>query len=190
MPYKLFVDKDENFECEVSVKNASLKGSVARLVIESENGPSFIFKGLIQDDKCIIPIKRLRGILDENSRGNIHLEVIIENTYFKPWQSKFIVEEHTSVKVAVNEQKLSKFDKPTVKVTSPINKSKLLPKKDNCLIAKQQLANICEMFGIEKNNMRSRTEDIIHIVKEYLKENTEYNKDVRSILSGLKDFLK
>src|SRR4051812_25552733 len=101
MSYKLYTDKNENFECEVSVKNASTKGSIARLIIESE-GVSLIFNGKIQGEKCVIPVRRLKGLMDENVRGKMHLEVIVEDTYFKPWESEFIVEEHTSVKVKIN----------------------------------------------------------------------------------------
>jgi len=189
MAYKIYTDKNENFECEVAVKNASLKGSIARLVIESENNPSLVFNGTIKGNKCTIPIKRLKGILDENTRGKIHLEVIVEDTYFKPWQSEFIVEEHTSVKVMVNEQKSS--TKPIVEVKSIVDKFKPLPGiRDNCLVAKQDMAMICERFGIRKKNIRSRREDVIQILKEYIKANPEYNNNVRPILSGLHNFLK
>lgn len=85
MPYKLYTDKQEVFECEVAVKNASLKNSVARLVVESEN-LDLVFKGKINDGKCIVPIRKLKGILDENTKGNMSLEVIVEDTYFKPWE--------------------------------------------------------------------------------------------------------
>ena len=115
MSYKIYTDRNENFECEVSVKNASLKGSIARLIVESQDGTSLIFKGKLDGDKCVIPIKRLKGLMDENSRGNMHLEVIVEDTYFRPWESDFIVEEHTSVKVVVNEQKQSS-NRPIVKI--------------------------------------------------------------------------
>src|SRR5258706_2299574 len=114
MSYKLYTDKAENFECEVSVKNASLKNSMARLIIESAGGPNFVFNGKIEGGKCVVPIHRLKGLLDENTTGNMHLEVIVEDTYFKPWSSDFVVEEYTSVKVKVNESKQS--TKPTITV--------------------------------------------------------------------------
>jgi len=36
--YKLYTDKNEQFECTLDIKNASLKEAVARLVVESEGG--------------------------------------------------------------------------------------------------------------------------------------------------------
>lgn len=181
MPYKIYTDRNENFECEVSVKNASMKDSIARLIVESDNNPTLVFNGVIKGDKCVIPIRRLKGILDENTRGKMHLEIIVEDTYFKPWKSDFVVEEHTSVKVAVNEQ-IQPSSKPVVKVKSPL--------QNNSLIAKKQIASICERFGISKNNLKNRKEDVVQILKEYFKTNPEYNNHVRPILSGLQDFLK
>ena len=40
----------------------------------------------------IIPIKKLRGLLDESIKGSMKLEVIAEDVYFQPWQSEFVVE--------------------------------------------------------------------------------------------------
>jgi hypothetical protein len=199
MSYKLYVDKNENFECEVSVKNASLKGSIARLIVESVNGPNLIFNGQLNGDKCIIPIKRLKGILDENTHGNMHLEIIVEDTYFKPWQSDFVVEEHTSVKVKVNEQTQS--SKPVVRIkTNPIlnyvegKSSDLLPpakrKGINVFVPKKEIAMICEYFGIRKHNLHRKRKEFIQILKEYFKANPEYNYHSRTILNKIDDFLR
>ncbi len=185
MSYKIYTDKNENFECEVSVKNASLKNSIARLVVESDNGTSLIFNGKLTGEKCVIPIKRLRGLLDENSRGNMHLEVIVEDTYFKPWTSDFIVEEHTSVKVKVNEHKVSST-KPIVQAKVPTKKERNI----NIFVPKKEIAMLCEQFGIGKNNFRKKQKDFIQILKEYFKLNPEYNNHSRTILSGIDDFLR
>jgi hypothetical protein len=199
MSYKLYTDKNESFECEVSVKNASLKNSIARLVVESIDGPTLIFNGKLNGDRCIIPIKRLKGLLDENTRGNMHLEVIVEDTYFKPWQSDFIVEEHTSVKVKVNEQRQS--SKPLVRLkTHPIlnyvegKSSELLPpakrKGINIFVPKKEIAMLCEHFGIRKHNFHKKQKEFVQILKEYFKANPEYNYHVRTILNRIDDFLR
>ena len=199
MSYKLYTDKNESFECEVSVKNASLKNSIARLIVESIDGPTLIFNGKLNGDRCIIPIKRLKGLLDENTRGNMHLEVIVEDTYFKPWQSDFIVEEHTSVKVKVNEQRQS--SKPIVRLkTHPIlnyvegKSSELLPsakrKGINVFVPKKEIAMLCEHFGIRKHNFHKKQKEFVQILKEYFKANPEYNYHVRTILNRIDDFLR
>lgn len=196
--YKLYLDKSEDFTCEVSVKNASLKGSMARLIVESD-GLNLVFNGKIEGDKCIIPVKKLRGLLDENTRGNMHLEVIVEDTYFKPWKSDFVVEEHTSVKVKVNEQH-QKSNKPMVEVkVNPISKyingNPRTPRPTakrkgiNVYTPLNEISTICKKFGIRKNNLKKRKDDFLEIIKEYFKANSEYNKHSKSILSNITNFL-
>lgn len=186
MSYKIYTDKNENFECEVSVKNASLKGSIARLVVES-TGLNLVFNGKLDGEKCTIPIRKVGGLLDENTRGNMYLEVIVEGTYFKPWQSDFVVEEHTSVKVRVNESKESY--KPSVQVKMP----KTIPTKSkgiNIYVPLKEIATICEQFGIRKSNIKRKRTEVTQILKEYFQANREYNKHKTSIIRGIDSFLK
>ena len=90
--YKLFTDKTELFECNISLQGASLKKSKARLVVETPEY-SLLFNGSIsKGGKCEIPIKKLKGLIDENTSGNIRLEVIAEDTFFTPWESDFEIE--------------------------------------------------------------------------------------------------
>ena len=171
----LFRSKQEVFECEVAVKNASLKNSIARLVVESD-GIDLVFKGKINDGKCIVPIRKLKGILDENTKGNMSLEVIVEDTYFKPWESDFVVEEHTSVKVAVKEQKETS-NKPIleVKVKEPAKEH-----IQKVSIPAQEIISICKVFEITgKNYKTSKRGDFKQLVSEYFKENKEFkNKKI------------
>jgi hypothetical protein len=184
--YKLYLDRQEDFVCEVSVKNASLKDSIARLIVESMDGPSLVFNGKLIGEKCVIPVKRLKGILDENSHGKMHLEVIVEDTYFKPWESDFIVEEHTSVKVKVNES-IQQISKPIVKVRMP---PKIQKPNSNIRTPICEISMICERFEIKRKNLQKRKNDFVHIIKEYLKANPEYNNHTSKILSGILISLK
>ena len=197
--YDVFIDKPTTFECDIQIKNATLKNSIARLILESNDGPNLVFNGKIENDKCIIPIKRLKGMLDENVRGNIHLEIIVEDTFFKPWTDTFSVKEHTSVKVKVNEQKQS--FKPTVRLkTHPIlnyvegKTSELLPsakrKGINIFVPKKEIAMLCEHFGIRKYNFHKKQKEFVQILREYFKANPEYNYHVRTILNRIDDFLR
>lgn len=193
MSYKLFTDRNEDFECEVAVKNASLKGSMARLVVESDEGLNLIFKGKLNNGKCVIPVKRLKGLLEESSRGKMHLEVIVEDTYFKPWESDFIVEEHTSVKVKVEEQKQIS-SKPIVEVRVPVATPtpKPTPKKRgiNIYTPINEIVTICKMFGLEKENIKERQEDFLSILKEYFSANPEYKNHQKIIINGIGSFMK
>ncbi len=201
MSYKLYTDKNENFECEVSVKNASLKGSIARLIVESE-GVNLVFNGKIEGEKCVIPVKKLKGLLDENVRGKMHLEVIVEDTYFKPWESDFTVEEHTSVKVKVNEEKhdttkpvvsvvLKKPVVKEIKAPKPAPKKPSPPRKGiNVYIPMKEIMNLCEQFDIHKDNFQKKKGDFVQLLKEYFKANPEYNYHKQTILRGIDSFLK
>ncbi len=108
--YRLFIDKAEIFECDIKVEGTSLNKSKARLVIETQNY-SLLFNGKIDSSgKCSIPIKKLKGLIEENSKGNIKLEIIAEDTYFTPWETTFEVEASKKVTVEVKSQE----EKPTI----------------------------------------------------------------------------
>ena len=180
MPYKLYTDKQEMFECEVSVKNANLKNSIARLVVESD-GLDLVFKGKINDGKCTVPIRKLKGILDESTKGNIFLEVIVEDTYFKPWSSEFIVEEHTSIKVDVKEQKESS-NKPILEVK--VKEPQKTQQKTKLSIPAKELISICERFDITSKNYKNKKRNEFKLlVKEYFNYNKEFEKNLTPILN-------
>ena len=191
MSYKLYLDKPEEFVCEVQVKNASLKNSVARLIVESAEGINLVFNGKIEGEKCTVPIRRLKGLLDENAKGNMFLEVIVEDTYFKPWNDAFSVEEHTSVKVKVNENKQSN-NKPIIEVKVPRKGKPVMNEKKNInlYLPLKELTNLCEKFDIKKSNFSVKKNDFRELVKEYFQTNPEFKKNKVIILNGLKNFLK
>ena len=102
--YKLFTDKTELFECDIKIEGTSLSKSAARLVVET-NDYSLMFNGSITSDgKCKIPIRKLKGLIDETSKGNIRLEVIAEDTYFTPWKSEFEINASKKVTVEIKSQ--------------------------------------------------------------------------------------
>ena len=74
MAYKLYTDKQETFECDLFLEGADLKNSSARIIVES-NDLTLMFKGKIdKKGNCKVPIKKLKGLLDENTTGDIKLE--------------------------------------------------------------------------------------------------------------------
>ena len=117
--YKLYTDKQEVFECSIELHGASLSKSQARLVVESED-LIILFKGSISEGgKCTIPVKKLRGLLEENTKGTIKLEVIADDVYFCPWQSDFAIETSKKVTVEVTSQQkqaITESSKPSIKV--------------------------------------------------------------------------
>jgi len=119
--YKLYTDKQETFECDLYLEGADLNQSSARILVETKD-LTLLFPGTIsKDGNCKVPIKKLKGLLGEDTTGNIKLEVIAEDTLIEPWQSEFVVETSKKVTVEVKGQKDKKpikevSDKPQVKI--------------------------------------------------------------------------
>ena len=182
--YKLFTDKTELFECDIKLQGASLNKSKARLVVETPEY-SLLFKGIINSKgKCEIPIRKLKGLIDENTKGNIRLEVIAEDTYFTPWESDFEVE--TSKKVTV-EVKSQQNKKPILETKVKVKVKKTKPVT---LTEKQHVINLFKLLikeDINIDNISFKRNKLNNIVATYLKENTIKDKDkvINSVLKVL-----
>ena len=147
MAYKLYTDKQETFECDLFLEGADLKNSSARIIVES-NDLTLMFKGKIdKKGNCKVPIKKLKGLLDENTTGDIKLEVIAEDTLIEPWQSDFVVSTSKKVTVEVKSQGNKKpikevSSKPQVKIkniknhSNPINEIIEFLKENNITLQK------------------------------------------------------
>ena len=114
MSYKLFTDKQELFECTIHLEGASLSKATSRIIVETQD-LNLMFEGTIdKNGNCSVPIKKLKGLLGENDKGTIKLEVIAEDVYFQPWESDFEVDTAKKIKVEVKQQ-----SKPLVKSSKP-----------------------------------------------------------------------
>ena len=137
--YKLYTDKQETFECDLFLEGADLKQSSARIVVESKD-LTLMFKGTIDEKgNCKVPIKKLKGLMSENTTGDIKLEVIAEDTLIEPWQSDFMVETAKKVTVEVKSQKeekpqIKESTKPQVKIKSVKNYINPIDEMANTLI--------------------------------------------------------
>ena len=175
--YKLFTDKSELFECDIKLQGASLKKSKARLVVETQDY-SLMFNGSISNSgKCEIPIKKLKGLIDEDITGNIRLEVIAEDTYFTPWESEFEVETSKKVTVEVKSQTSKK----------PIVEAKVKVKGNTITESEQQhVVNLLKLLVNENINIKNisyKRNKLNNIVATYLKENTI--KNTEDVVSGV-----
>jgi len=179
--YKLFTDKPEVFECNIKLEGASLKNSSALLIIESED-VSLLFEGTInKDGKCSIPIKKLKGLLEESTQGSIKLEVIAEDVYFTPWKSDFVVDASRKVTVEVKSQNapLITENKPSIKVEH-INQ----PTKEEI----NHVTNIIQLLvkeNINLDNLVVKKNKVNNIVATYLKENKIDKLETSKIIEGI-----
>jgi len=160
--YKLYTDKQETFECDLFLEGADLKESSARLIVESKD-LTLMFKGTIDEKgNCKVPIKKLKGLMGENTTGDIKLEVIAEDTLIEPWQSDFVVE--TAKKVTV-EVKSQKEEKPQIKEsTKPQVKVKSVKNYTNPV---NQMVNVLVKNDITINEVLQNKQKIAPILKNY-----------------------
>ena len=185
MAYKLYTDKQETFECDLFLEGADLKNSSARIIVES-NDLTLMFKGKINEDgNCKVPIKKLKGLLDENTTGDIKLEVIAEDTLIEPWQSDFVVSTAKKVTVEVKSQGNKKpikevSSKPQVKIKSvknysnPINEMVKVLRKNGMTLSKvlkdkKKIAPILENYS-NKVNYKGGTKKFIKEVIQKLQK--------------------
>ena len=191
--YKLYTDKKEIFECEISLDGASLNDSVARLVVETPQ-LSLMFNGDIsQTGKCTIPVKKLRGLLDESVSGKMKLEVIAEDTYFSPWESDFTVE--TSKRVTVEVKSQSKpivSSKPKMKVN--VIKEKLdeeiviIDDTPITISESQHIVNIMKLLikeDINIKNLKVKRNKLNNIIASYQKTNPILKNKKAKVLEGV-----
>ncbi len=100
--YTITLDTAKNFECTLKIQGASLNKSKVNLVIES-NDMDIRCRGTITEKgKVSIPVKKLKGILEENSKGKMYLEVIAEDSYFTPYKTDYITEVSKKVNLKEN----------------------------------------------------------------------------------------
>jgi hypothetical protein len=182
--YKLFTDKTELFECSISLEGASLNKSKARLVVETPDY-SLLFNGTIsKSGKCEIPIRKLKGLIDENTSGNIRLEVIAEDTFFTPWESDFEVDASKKVTVEVKSQTTKK----------PIVEAKVEVKIKNekpTLTERDHVVNLFKLLvkeEINMNNITFKRNKLNNIVGTYLKDKEINNPD--KIIGGVLEILE
>lgn len=184
--YKLFTDKAELFECDIKIEGTSLSNSKARLVIET-NEYSILFNGNIdKSGKCEIPIKKLRGLIDENSQGTIKLEVIAEDTYFTPWESDFQVQASKKVTVEVKSQQ---DETPIIKENkvSVSNVKNQITEEE-----KSHVLNILKLLireDINIKNLQLKRDRVNKIIATYIKHKPITEGLEKKVIDGVLDGL-
>ena len=185
--YKLYTDKTEIFECNIGVSGTTLDSSTARLIIETDN-LNLLYKGSISSKgECRIPIKKLKGLLGENTTGTLRLEVIADDTYFTPWKSEFVVETDRKVAVEVksqNKNRIVESKKPIMNVTGIKNSSTI--KKS--ISERRHIVNIMKLLMKENVNVRKLTKKkgiVNNIISNYISKNPIQESKQKRIIDGI-----
>ena len=163
MSYKLYTDKQEVFECKIYLEGASLTQATSRILVETQD-LKLMFEGTIdKDGNCKVPIKKLRGLVGEDTKGTMKLEVIAEDTYFLPWESDFEVNTAKKIKVEVKGQNkkdewmTGKPSKPKMMVTEvkhPVNPV-------------DKVVNILHKQGVGVSTIYESKKTMIPMLKKY-----------------------
>lgn len=182
--YTLFTDKTELFECNIKLEGASLKNSQARLIIESED-INLLFKGKIDTTgKCIIPIKKLKGLLEGNTKGEIKLEVIADDTYFTPWKSEFTVEASKKLTVEVKSQDAEIITESAPKVqVSGIKETE--PTFDPITEHIVRLVKLLIKEDVNLNNLSIKKDKVNNIIATYIKDNPIQETQLSEVIDGI-----
>jgi hypothetical protein len=180
--YKLYTDKQEIFECDLFLEGADLKDSNARILVETKD-LTLLFPGKIdKKGNCKVPIKKLKGLLDEEATGNIKLEVIAEDTLIEPWQSDFIVSTSKKVTVEVKGQSNKKqlkevSNKPKVKISNvknhfnPINEIVKVLKENGVTLSKviknkKKIVKVLENYSDRVNYQGNKKKFIREVIQK------------------------
>ena len=185
MAYKLYTDKQEVFECDLFLEGASIKDSSARIIVET-NDLTLMFKGEIDSKgNCKVPIKKLKGLMNEDTKGNIKLEVIAEDTLIEPWQSEFVVSTSKKVTVEIKSQEQeNKKDTEWV----PTKPKVIVNEIKNHFDPVDVIANTLQEKGITIKNVIKDKKRIAPILENYstkIKYNGGTKKFIREVIQKL-----
>jgi len=159
MSYKLYTDKQEIFECNIFLEGASLTQATSRIIVETQD-LKLLFEGTIdKDGNCKVPIKKLRGLVGEDTKGTMKLEVIAEDTYFLPCESDFEVDTAKKIKVEVKQQ-----SKPLVKSSKP---KMVVREVKHPFDPVEKVVNILHKLGVGVSTIYESKKTMIPMLKKY-----------------------
>ena len=171
MSLKLYTDKSEIFECNVSLEGASIKNSKLRAILKFDDKNLMVEGKINSNGKGKIVFPKLNNISEDGEVGKMELEVIAEDAYFQPYKEVFKVE--TSKKATV-EVLNKKSLKPKIVV------EKITPEKE--------LLNLLKELGITKKTLIENKSRLSKVLYNYYKEtniNEGFDKFLQKVLKKL-----
>ena len=169
MAYKLYLDKNNLFECDIQLQGASIKNSFARVILES-NDYSYVFNGEIdQYGHCSVEMNKLKNIFESNETGSIKLEVVADDVYFSPWSDTYQTDLSKKIDVVVKEQ-----EEPTKPMISVSVKQQPILKESEKVVKKTETPKVIKKVETPptKKVVKNTSESSIKV------------SDIKKILSG------
>ena len=171
MSLKLYTDKSEIFECNVSLEGASIKNSKLRAILKFDDKNLMVQGKINSNGKGKIVFPKLNNISEDGEVGKMELEVIAEDAYFQPYEETFKVEPSKKATVEVLNKKPLK---PKIVV------EKITPEKE--------LLNLLKERGITKKTLIENKSRLSKVLYNYYKEtniNEGFDKFLQKVLKKL-----
>lgn len=186
--YKIYIDKNETFEASFQIEgiDSNIKPK-CRLVLESSKF-NILFEGTIQNNKCIIPIKKLKSILEAGDTGRLKLEVIADDVFFTPWEQDFTATVSKKLTVEVKSNSTTTI-KPTMTAVVNNTKEPLKVVNENTLI--KELNKYFKRYNISLLNVADKRKQIKTITesvsksKSFVSLNLSTNKLIDIVIKSL-----
>lgn len=162
--FKLYTDKNEIFECNISITGGTLNSTKVRMILNFDDkfdNSIVCYGNILENKKCKITLPPLKNIISKT--GNAVLEVISDNTYFESWNSKFNIEK--SKDVVVESVTIGSKESTNTKVEINIESKKEKVKEP----IKEVKKNI-KSIDILNENIKERDKDrILKYIEQYKK---------------------
>ena len=171
MSLKLYTDKSEIFECNISLEGVSIKNSKLRAILKFDDKNLMVEGKINPDGKGEIILPKLKNISEDGEVGKMQLEVIAEDVYFQPYEETFKVETSKKVTVEVLNKKPSKPKIVVEKVTPEFELMTLLKER-----------------GITKKMLIKNKSRLSKVLYNYYKEtniNEGFDKFLQKVLKKL-----
>ena len=171
MSLKLYTDKSEIFECNISLEGVSIKNSKLRAILKFDDKNLMVEGKINSNGKGKIVFPKLKNISEEGEVGKMELEVIAEDAYFQPYEETFKVETSKKATVEVLNKKLLK---PKIVV------EKITPEKE--------LLNLLKERGITKKMLIKNKSRLSKVLYNYYKETNikeGFDKFLQKVLKKL-----
>ena len=171
MSIKLYTDKSEIFECNVSLEGASIKDSKLRAILKFDDKNLMVEGKIKSNGKGEILFPKLKNISEDGQVGKMELEVIAEDAYFQPYEETFKVVSSKKATVEVLNRRPSK---PKIVI------EKITPETE--------LLNLLKERGITKKMLIENKSNFSKVLYNYYKEaniNEGFDKFLQKVLKQL-----
>jgi hypothetical protein len=183
--YNLYLDDPKSIKCVAEIAGADASNAKARLLIETKNRCLYFNGKINSNGEVEIPMNSLKGVLNEDIKGKMLIELIVDDMLFTPWESAFTTKMKRKVALSVNESVLEKakpmaLPKPQVKLTV------------DGYTDKEHAINIIKHLKenqITPNNINKNKNKLKNIINIYVNKHTLNESSIVNVQNYVLDYL-